>query len=978
VWWFLPRGRVFQRQRGLVSNNGAWGHDLAEPFVRGGDISFDVEINAHHLGHFEFYVCNRNGDESDAAETTPACLNRHRLQRAPDLQGEVSPLDPNHPERYYIPPLCSLDASGPALNNPLVQNMRYVLPPDLVCDHCVLQMVYVTGNSCNPEGYRHYAWPTLAKTCPGASGDGARDWWNNRVQDCSDGGYPEEFWNCADIRIVAVGGSPGPNLPSPTTMPTVDGSPGPNLPSPTTMPTVGTVVDDTPPPTHSVPTPGEDIPCIFQYGACGGGSWDGTSSCCTASAVPEGEGELICMQKSQYYSQCLSATSCQSTGWCVWPTDGSDGAPTPAPSPRSEPQPTPTPACNTQCTDNPTPWMIENNQECATSTAPATKCNQNGWWTENQYCQQTCWENGDGYAGVECCQSSTLPPTPLTGDGEDGQCVANYGTCSSEAGASSCCAGDSGEDVSCREQSQYYSQCLSAEDCLRTDWCHLGPATPTTNPTGVPTTSLQPPTHLPTASPQPPTVAPPPTTLSPTSSDVPPATLSTDLVGDSYDRYIEFLDELTTTLDTNDAATRVVQSSGGAAGGVVSEGQGYGLLIGGATAASLASTTGTRSEAFDYSVETTMELFRGWQQMCVRSDSRASCQQGSGPLCTYVDRGSGSSEPLSRQVPCLPHWKFNNDLTVVEGAGAAVDGDEDAILGMILLLKAVEPFRGDSSNSDFAWYEEVAQWVYESTQSFYAFNTVASGLTGERVVRLGSCWGGWDCNNPSYHAPAAMKSMRDFVRTTAVSLGYVDAATAAAFAINIDAVVDVTYQILLANQCPSNGLATNWYVPDEQNPAQTGTTGCSGSGTPAAEFGSEASRGVWRVVLDYVMYSEPRAVAYLNSLTQNVVSQYRPEEDPSSQWGDLDFQTATGSSCLVESVHASWQWNAFMFGPVFTSLIVPRVGTSNADLNIQTRALDSAAARIQGTVVSDYYSGSWVAISTLTLNGDFLEAASLF
>jgi hypothetical protein len=444
------------------------------------------------------------------------------------------------------------------------------------------------------------------------------------------------------------------------------------------------------------------------------------------------------------------------------------------------------------------------------------------------------------------------------------------------------------------------------------------------------------------------------------------------VVGDSYERFVEFLDELTSTLSENSSTERrirIVHSSGGAAGGVVSEGQGYGLLIGGAVAATLASTMGVRSEEFDYSVQTTLEMFRGWQKMCVLSDSGASCQLSGGPLCTYVDEGDFEVH----KVPCLPHWKFDDELKTAKGTGAAVDGDEDAILGMILLLKAVAPFRDDG---DIPWYEEVALWVYESSEAFFAFNTIESQSTGLRIVRLGSCWGGWDCNNPSYHAPAAMKAMRDFVQTTAVSLGFVEPEAATEFGQNMDNVVDITYQILLANQCPSNGLATNWYVPDEQDPGQTGTTGCSGSGTPAAEFGSEASRGVWRVVLDYMLYTDERAVDYLKSLTKNVVKQYRSDVESSDMWDELDYQT-TAAECLVDSVHTSWQWNAFMFGPIFTSLTVPVKDGSKSDLDLQVQALESAAERIKGTAISDYYSGSWIAISTLTLSGNFVEAMSL-
>lgn len=193
------------------ANKGAWGH---EPYAQGSVISLDVEMHAHHQGHFEFYICDKAG-QTYGAETDAACLNQHRLQRAPDLDNEISPTDPNHPERYYVPPLCALSAFGPN-RRPMIQNMRYMLPDDLACEHCVLQSVYVTGNSCNPNDYAEYNWPDISETCPSAHA--FERWWSPTIVDCFEGSYPEEFWNCADIRIAA-GANGGNNSDSATNSP---------------------------------------------------------------------------------------------------------------------------------------------------------------------------------------------------------------------------------------------------------------------------------------------------------------------------------------------------------------------------------------------------------------------------------------------------------------------------------------------------------------------------------------------------------------------------------------------------------------------------------------------------------------------------------------------------------------------------------------------------------------------------------------
>lgn len=59
---------------------------------------------------------------------------------------------------------------------------------------------YLTANSCHHEGYLEYDWPddwnidaTSAGPCGDVSPDGT--------------GVPEQFWNCAEVRILDVGGN---------------------------------------------------------------------------------------------------------------------------------------------------------------------------------------------------------------------------------------------------------------------------------------------------------------------------------------------------------------------------------------------------------------------------------------------------------------------------------------------------------------------------------------------------------------------------------------------------------------------------------------------------------------------------------------------------------------------------------------------------------------------------------------------------
>ena len=193
----------------------------------------------------------------------------------------------------------------------------------------------------------------------------------------------------------------------------------------------------------------------------------------------------------------------------------------------------------------------------------------------------------------------------------------------------------------------------------------------------------------------------------------------------ALERLVQFRNALTAVVGIrNGHDILAVRSSGGAAGGVVSEGQGYGLLLAGAAAATFDGHHANRT----FAIAMGYEIFLGWQRMCELTTAN-SCQ---------------SSDLCSQGHECLPSWKFDADLVAEIGTGSAPDGDEDAILGMILLVLGT---RADSPPP--AWWDEVGRWAYDSCRAFLTHNTVAhSTLLASnglplRALKLGSCWGGW-------------------------------------------------------------------------------------------------------------------------------------------------------------------------------------------------------------------------------------------
>lgn len=138
--------------------------------------------------------------------------------------------------------------------------------------------------------------------------------------------------------------------------------------------------------------------------------------------------------------------------------------------------------------------------------------------------------------------------------------------------------------------------------------------------------------------------------------------------------------------ERNGHSVRVVHSEGGVAGGVVSEGQGYGLLLAAGAVSALPSSHPRHAEL----LETAYELFLGWRLMCERT-SNVGCR---------------AQQLCGGEFDCLPSWKWDDSLATELGTGSAPDGDEDAILGMAILSLVTR-----HEETPPSWWQEVAEWT---------------------------------------------------------------------------------------------------------------------------------------------------------------------------------------------------------------------------------------------------------------------------
>lgn len=280
-------------------------------------------------------------------------------------------------------------------------------------------------------------------------------------------------------------------------------------------------------------------------------------------------------------------------------------------------------------------------------------------------------------------------------------------------------------------------------------------------------------------------------------------------------------------------------------GRISAQAQGQALLL-----ASLAAAAAPPSSA-DHLLAAALRIYNGWRWLCAEStEQQRGCQVASGSRFAC---GDGTSWRFER-FPCLPHQSFDRRFRKAVRAGSLATADADAIVGMIVLVVGFDG-RGD------VWWYRVGQWAYDSCKAFLRYDTVLSA-DKKRLPRRGNCDGGTSCLRPGIFAPGHYKVMRQYLLDFSPLFGgephrgvaNADFASAEgkAFASMFDALIETSYEVLRASQCPSTGS-----FPFEQH--QSGEDSAEGSCAPvqAGDVSVAASgRVALHLTLDVAWFSD--------------------------------------------------------------------------------------------------------------------------
>ncbi len=275
----------------------------------------------------------------------------------------------------------------------------------------------------------------------------------------------------------------------------------------------------------------------------------------------------------------------------------------------------------------------------------------------------------------------------------------------------------------------------------------------------------------------------------------------------------------------------------------------------------------------------------------------------------------------------LMDWYIAPDGSAPLGVGAATDADLDMAWALVM---AHRQWGGREQPRYLDGARRLIDAIYE---------TEVDHGTWKDMLLPGDDWRGRDVFNPSYFAP---NQFRLFAEITGEHASW-------------GRVIDVGYRTLFASLNTTNGNATNGLVP----------AWCTSDGTPIEAFPGaltnyqyDSARTPFRIVQDYQVSQDPRAVRYLRDVTRFFSSV--------GAHGIVDGYSLTGSPMPDPKSPIANPGSAVFVG----------CAAAGAMFDVSHQVfLDAAYQRLRtGQLLtrSRYYNHCWTVLSLLMLTGNFV------
>uniref|UniRef100_A0A7S4N6C0 Chitin-binding type-2 domain-containing protein n=1 Tax=Odontella aurita TaxID=265563 RepID=A0A7S4N6C0_9STRA len=206
-------------------------------YVAGELVTVRFWLTVSHNGHLEFSLCPADGtDVPGVPAPSHTCFESNKLEVVEHVSHGGA--DPDYPHRAMFPSVTNVEYEW-MVRIPDVLPRSDETTGTTTGTPYVLKAMYVTANSCTPEGYHTY---TQRVNLPNGLG-WDRWFYNENGSLCPDPysnpppAIEEVFHNCADIKIVDFGNNPVSPGPGPVTTALVTTAPvttAPVTPAPVT------------------------------------------------------------------------------------------------------------------------------------------------------------------------------------------------------------------------------------------------------------------------------------------------------------------------------------------------------------------------------------------------------------------------------------------------------------------------------------------------------------------------------------------------------------------------------------------------------------------------------------------------------------------------------------------------------------------------------------------------------------------------
>ena len=283
-------------------------------------------------------------------------------------------------------------------------------------------------------------------------------------------------------------------------------------------------------------------------------------------------------------------------------------------------------------------------------------------------------------------------------------------------------------------------------------------------------------------------------------------------------------------------------------------------------------------------------------------------------------------EQLHLDAQGLMHWDIG-PTGEVSGMGSASDGDIDIAWALIMADRQWGG-QGSLDKTYLVYAQDLIDriWRYEVDH------------TRGEMLMAGDTWGNVDITNPSYFAPAYFRAFGRVTNQVA----------------NWNKVIDRNYAILSLSLNTTNGNSLNGLAPAWCNSKGEPVVAFAGAPT---HFQNDATRVPFRIGQDYCYTGDPRAKAYLSTISA--------------------FYDGVGVAKIVDgyNLDGSPHPERSVAGSQAASFVGPAGVAAMSDAKYQA-FIDQAYAAVATqklTAGTIYYQKSWTALSLLMLSGNLVD-----